>query len=304
MSLGFARRDGLDLRIVELDVQDQESADSALKTILTDAGQLDRVVHNAGHLYVGYVEAFTAEDVARLFDINAIGIQRVNRAALPHMRDRRCGRLVYVGSTTSVVVPPFLGPYVASKFAVDALAQVTAYEVGQLGIETIIVMPRSLHPGHRVLPTPTTPPMRTSPRGTPRSTRWSPGTRRPGRVCSGPESTRVRRRRADRAGPRAACRKPTWRGSSCPRGNRADGVAYLPYSDILPRLAAGSRSARQLLGGHVTWRYVCEAVDLLAVPVDEPTRPPAALPAGLRDPRRHSVRDRPERPTRATSRTG
>jgi NAD(P)-dependent dehydrogenase (short-subunit alcohol dehydrogenase family) len=39
------------------------------------------------------------------------------------------------------VVPPFLGPYVASKTAADALAQVTAYEVGQLGIETTIVMP-------------------------------------------------------------------------------------------------------------------------------------------------------------------
>jgi NAD(P)-dependent dehydrogenase (short-subunit alcohol dehydrogenase family) len=57
------------------------------------------------------------------------------------MRARRSGTLVYVGSTTSVVVPPFLGPYVASKFAADAQAQVTAYEVGQFGVETTIVMP-------------------------------------------------------------------------------------------------------------------------------------------------------------------
>ncbi|MEU6204141.1 SDR family oxidoreductase [Micromonospora musae] len=139
--LDFAKQGDLDVRIVELDVQNQESADNAVKAILDDAGRLDTVVHNAGHLYVGYVEAFTAEDIARLFDINAIGIQRVNRAALPHMRERRSGTLLYVGSTTSVVVPPFLGPYVASKFAADALAQVTAYEVGQFGIETTIVMP-------------------------------------------------------------------------------------------------------------------------------------------------------------------
>ncbi|MEU6603333.1 SDR family NAD(P)-dependent oxidoreductase [Streptomyces flaveolus] len=57
------------------------------------------------------------------------------------MRSRRSGTLLYVGSTTSVVVPPFLGPYAASKFAADALAQVTAYEVSQFGIETTIVMP-------------------------------------------------------------------------------------------------------------------------------------------------------------------
>lgn len=139
--LELGRSEGHDLHVVELDVQSQASADAAVSTILAEAGHLDTVVHNAGHLYVGYVEAFTAEDIAHLFDINAIGIQRVNRAALPHMRERGSGTLLYVGSTTSVVVPPFLGPYVASKFAADALAQVTAYEVGQFGIETTIVMP-------------------------------------------------------------------------------------------------------------------------------------------------------------------
>ncbi|MGG6314591.1 SDR family oxidoreductase [Paenibacillus macerans] len=139
--LEHGRRNGLDLRVVELDVQSEASAKAAVATILGEKGKLDTVVHNAGHLYVGYVEAFTPEDIERLFDVNAIGIQRVNRAVLPHMRERRSGTLVYVGSTTSVVVPPFMGPYVASKFAADALAQVTAYEVGQFGIETAIVMP-------------------------------------------------------------------------------------------------------------------------------------------------------------------
>ncbi|MFG3203865.1 SDR family oxidoreductase [Streptomyces sp. NPDC048192] len=139
--LELGRSEGQDIRVVELDVQSDSSADAAVATVLDEAGRLDTVVHNAGHLYVGYVEAFTPEDIHRLLDINAVGIQRVNRAALPHMRSRRSGTLVYVGSTTSVVVPPFLGPYVASKFAADALAQVTAYEVGQFGIETTIVMP-------------------------------------------------------------------------------------------------------------------------------------------------------------------
>jgi NAD(P)-dependent dehydrogenase (short-subunit alcohol dehydrogenase family) len=139
--LDLGRSEGQDIRVVELDVQSDSSAEAAVATVLHEAGRLDTVVHNAGHLYVGYVEAFTPEDIHRLLDINAVGIQRVNRAALPHMRARRSGTLVYVGSTTSVVVPPFLGPYVASKFAADALAQVTAYEVGQFGVETTIVMP-------------------------------------------------------------------------------------------------------------------------------------------------------------------
>lgn len=139
--LDFAREQGADVRVIELDVQSQESADAAVATVLDECGRLDTVVHNAGHLFIGYTEAFTAEDLQHLFDINIFGIQRVNRAALPHLRERRAGYLVHVGSTTSVVVPPFLGPYVASKVAGDALAQVTAYEVGQFGIETTIVMP-------------------------------------------------------------------------------------------------------------------------------------------------------------------
>lgn len=139
--LALGRREGQDLRVVELDVQSEASAEAAVATVVAEAGRLDVVVHNAGHLYVGYVEAFTPEDIQHLFDVNALGIQRVNRAALPHMRARRSGTLLYVGSTTTVVVPPFMGPYVASKFAADALAQVTAYEVGRLGIETTIVMP-------------------------------------------------------------------------------------------------------------------------------------------------------------------
>jgi NAD(P)-dependent dehydrogenase (short-subunit alcohol dehydrogenase family) len=139
--LELGRRDGLDLRVVQLDVLSESSVDAAVRAILDEAGRLDTVVHNAGHMYVGYVEAFTPDDIQRLFDVNATGVQRVNRAVLPHMRERRSGTLLYVGSTTSVLLPPFLGPYVASKIAADALAQVTAYEVNQFGIETSIVMP-------------------------------------------------------------------------------------------------------------------------------------------------------------------
>ncbi len=150
--VNFAAANGLNLKVIDLDVQSQDSADAAVTTILNDAGQLDVVVHNAGHLVIGYAEAFTAEDLAHLFDINVFGIQRVNRAALPHMRARRRGVLLYVGSTTTVDVPPFLAPYVASKSAGDALAATTAYEVGQFGIETSIVMPGAFTSGTEHFP--------------------------------------------------------------------------------------------------------------------------------------------------------
>ena len=135
------RAENVAIAAVELDVQSQDSADAAVAAVLADAGGLDVVIHNAGHMSLGYTEAFTADDLALQYDVNTIGAHRVNRAALPHLRIRRRGTLLYVGSTTTVSLPPFMTPYVAAKCALDALAQSTAYEVSQFGIETVIVMP-------------------------------------------------------------------------------------------------------------------------------------------------------------------
>lgn len=143
----LARTSGVNLHTVALDVTSQESANAAVRTVVETSGQLDVVVQNAGHLNVGYVEAFTDDDIAHLLDINAVGAHRVNRAALPYLREQRSGTLLYVGSTIIVTTPPFLGPYVASKAAFDALAVVTSYEAAQFGIETSIVMPGAITQG-------------------------------------------------------------------------------------------------------------------------------------------------------------
>jgi NAD(P)-dependent dehydrogenase (short-subunit alcohol dehydrogenase family) len=143
----LAAEEHLDLHVVELDVASQESADHAVVAVLKDAGTLDVVIHNAGHLVTGYVEAFTAEEIAGLIDVNTLGVQRLNRAALPHLRTQGHGTLLYVGSTIPVTTPPFLGPYVVSKAAMDALALVTSYDVAPLGIETVIVMPGAFTQG-------------------------------------------------------------------------------------------------------------------------------------------------------------
>lgn len=143
----YAAEHDVDLRTVELDVQSQESCDAAIAAVLSEQAALDVAVHNAGHLAVGPTEAITPEEIARVFDINALGAQRVNRAVLPHMREARAGLLLWVGSTTSQVPPPFLGPYVAAKAAMDGLAAVTAYEVAPFGIETATVVPGAFTSG-------------------------------------------------------------------------------------------------------------------------------------------------------------
>jgi NAD(P)-dependent dehydrogenase (short-subunit alcohol dehydrogenase family) len=153
----YAQSHHVDLRVVELDVTSQDSANQVVQTILAEQDHIDVVLHNAGHLVVGYVEAFTAEEVDSLFQTNVFGVIRVNRAILPHLRKREAGLLLYTGSTTVVDVPPFLGPYVASKMAMDGIAQTTAYEVSQFGIETCIMMPGAFTQGTEHFPDATRP---------------------------------------------------------------------------------------------------------------------------------------------------
>ncbi|MDR6955440.1 NAD(P)-dependent dehydrogenase (short-subunit alcohol dehydrogenase family) [Ancylobacter sp. 3268] len=144
----FARNHGVDLRTVELDVQDDASIEAAVKAIIAEHGRIDVLVHNAGHMTWGPSEAFTSEQLAELYDINVLGAQRVNRAVLPHMRAAREGLLVWVGSSSAAGgVPPFLGPYFAAKAAMDALAVCYAKELAPFGIETSIVVPGAFTTG-------------------------------------------------------------------------------------------------------------------------------------------------------------
>lgn len=144
----YAAQHGVDLRSVELDVSSQPSADAAVKAVLTEAGRLDVVIHNAGHMSFGPAEAFTPEQFAELYDINVLSAQRVNRAALPYLRERKRGLVVWVSSSSSRGgTPPYLAPYFAAKAGMDALAVSYAGELARWGIETSIIVPGAFTKG-------------------------------------------------------------------------------------------------------------------------------------------------------------
>jgi NAD(P)-dependent dehydrogenase (short-subunit alcohol dehydrogenase family) len=144
----YAEEHSVDLRTVELDVSSQNSVDASVAGIIEEAGRLDVVIHNAGHMVNGPTEAFTPEEIARLYDTNVLSTQRLNRAALPHLREQGHGLVLWVGSTsTRGGTPPYLAPYFAAKAAMDALAVSYAAELARFGIETTIVVPGSFTSG-------------------------------------------------------------------------------------------------------------------------------------------------------------
>ncbi|MFK4446910.1 NAD(P)-dependent dehydrogenase (short-subunit alcohol dehydrogenase family) [Caballeronia udeis] len=139
---------GISLMPLELDVLSQDSADAAAAAIVREQGRIDVVMQNAGHLVVGPSEAFTPEEMMKVFDTNLFGAQRVNRAVLPTMRRQESGLVLWISSTTTKGgFPPFMGPYGAAKAAIDSLAVTLSYELARFGVETSIVVPGAFTSG-------------------------------------------------------------------------------------------------------------------------------------------------------------
>ncbi|HWN33449.1 MAG TPA: SDR family NAD(P)-dependent oxidoreductase [Pseudonocardia sp.] len=144
----YSAEHGADLRSVELDVSSEDSVVAAVASVRAQSDHVDVLIHNAGHMVTGPAEAFTPEQLAGLYDTNVLGTQRLNRAALPHMRERGDGLLVWVGSSSSRGgTPPYLAPYFAAKAAMDALAVSYQLELARFGIETSIIVPGSFTHG-------------------------------------------------------------------------------------------------------------------------------------------------------------
>lgn len=144
----YAQANSVDLRPIELDVNFQDSVDTAIAAIITEHDHIDVVIHNAGHMVVGPAEAFTPDQLDELFDVNVLSTQRLNRAVLPHLRARRRGLVIWVSSSSvKGGTPPYLGPYFAAKAAEDSLAVSYAAELARFGVETTIVVPGSFTSG-------------------------------------------------------------------------------------------------------------------------------------------------------------
>lgn len=137
----WSQSEGVDLEVVDLDVLDESSVNSAVQTILAKAGNIDVVINNAGIGSSGYLEGFTMEQARHIFDVNTLGPLRVNRAVLPHMRERKSGLLIHITSATGRLYIPGLNIYSGTKYALEALVESFSYELAPFGIDCVSIEP-------------------------------------------------------------------------------------------------------------------------------------------------------------------
>lgn len=131
----------LDLRVLDLDVTDDASVEAAAEAVRDESGAADVLVNNAGQMFGGLTEAFTADEFARQLDVNVVGVHRVHRAFLPAMRARGAGLAVVVGSTAGRCALPFFGVYHASKWALEGYTQALRHELAATGVDAVMVEP-------------------------------------------------------------------------------------------------------------------------------------------------------------------
>jgi len=131
----------LGAHVVEIDVTNDESVNNGVQEAINKMGGLDVVVNNAGIGVLGIQEQFDSEEMKKLFDVNVFGVQRVNKAALPHLRNQGSGLLIQISSLLGRINLPFYSPYNASKWAVEALAEGYRLELSQFGVDSVIVEP-------------------------------------------------------------------------------------------------------------------------------------------------------------------
>lgn len=129
-----------------VDVTDEAAVERGMTQILAAEGRLDLVLHCAGFGISGAVEFTETEDVKRLFDVNFFGMVRVNKAALPHLRQSR-GRIILVSSVAAPVAIPFQTYYSCTKAAVNDYAMALANELRPFGVSVCAVMPGDIRTG-------------------------------------------------------------------------------------------------------------------------------------------------------------
>jgi len=136
------------VRLVQLDVTDDESIAAALDQITREEGRLQTLVNNAGYGLGGFFEDLEEGEIRAQFETNFFGVQKVIRRALPLMRNSvaasgRRGKIINISSVQGQGAIPGLGAYSASKFALEGFSESLYYELKPFGIAVVLIEPGS-----------------------------------------------------------------------------------------------------------------------------------------------------------------
>jgi NAD(P)-dependent dehydrogenase (short-subunit alcohol dehydrogenase family) len=139
--------EGMPFRLIPMDVTSHQSVASAVESVVAAEGRIDVLINNAGMGIGGAVESFSDEEILLQMDTNFTGLARVTAAVLPHMRNRKSGKIINISSIGGIIGLPFQGLYSAAKFAVEGYSEALAMEVKPWNIRVVVVNPGDFKTG-------------------------------------------------------------------------------------------------------------------------------------------------------------
>lgn len=129
------------LKLIQLDVNDERSVKSAVEQVVNEKGRIDVLVNNAGYGLAGAFEDTSLQEAKAQFETNLFGVIRVTQAVLPQMRKQKSGLIINISSVAGCISLPIASVYSASKFALEGLSEGMRYELEPFGIKVVIIEP-------------------------------------------------------------------------------------------------------------------------------------------------------------------
>lgn len=136
-----AKNEKLQLRAIELDVDNDKSVIDAINTIVEERERIDVLINNAGYALGGALEDSSMDEIKAQFETNFFGAVRATKAVLPVMRRQGAGKIVNITSMGGRIAIPLSSSYHGSKFALEGLSESIRYELEPFGIKVILIEP-------------------------------------------------------------------------------------------------------------------------------------------------------------------
>jgi short-subunit dehydrogenase len=129
-------------KMIALDVNSEESTQTAIKTVIQAEGRIDVVVNNAGFgVEAGGAEESSIAQMQQVFETNFFGVVRVIQAVLPYMRQQKQGRIINIGSMLGLLPAPYMATYSATKHAIEGYSESLDHELRTRGIRVSVIEP-------------------------------------------------------------------------------------------------------------------------------------------------------------------
>ena len=137
----LSSKESLKIDVLELDVDNENSAKTAIKHILDQKQRIDVLVNNAGWVLWGCVEDVSVDEFKTQFETNFFSIIRLIQEVGPTMRNQGSGTIVNISSVVGRIGFPASPAYISSKFALEGLSESLRFEFAPFGVDVIIIEP-------------------------------------------------------------------------------------------------------------------------------------------------------------------